>query len=41
MAMVSLQLQTVPVQVYQTENRLVLAAPMPGLEPPDISVVID
>ena len=34
-------LQTVPVQVYQTDNRLVLAAPMPGLEPQDISVHID
>ena len=33
--------QSVPVQVYQTDNRLVLAAPMPGLEPQDISVHID
>lgn len=38
--MASPQPQTVPVQVYQTDNRLVLAAPMPGLEPEDISVCI-
>ena len=31
MTMASQQLQTIPVQVYQTENRVVLAAPMPGL----------
>ena len=40
MTVTSQQLQTVPVQVYQTENRLVLAAPMAGLEPQDISVHI-
>ncbi len=40
MTMASQQLQTIPVQVYQTENRVVLAAPMPGLEPQDISVLI-
>ena len=33
--------QTVPIQLYQTENRLVLAAPMPGLEPQDIAVQIN
>lgn len=32
--------QTVPVQVHQTDDLMVLAAPMPGLEPQDISVVI-
>lgn len=33
--------QTVPVQVYEADNCFVLAAPMPGLEPQDISVTID
>jgi HSP20 family protein len=33
--------QTVPLQVHQAENRLVLAAPMPGLEPQDIAVIIN
>jgi HSP20 family protein len=32
--------QTVPVQMHQTDDLIVLAAPMPGLEPQDISVVI-
>ena len=32
--------QTVPVQMHQTPNLLVLAAPMPGLEPDDITVTI-
>ena len=32
--------QTVPVQLHQAEDRLVLAAPMPGLEPQDIFVAI-
>lgn len=32
--------QTVPVQVHQSGDLIVLAAPMPGLEPQDISVVI-
>jgi hypothetical protein len=32
--------QHVPVQVHQADDRLVLAAPMPGLEPPDISVIV-
>jgi HSP20 family protein len=32
--------QTVPVQIHQTDALIVLAAPMPGLEPQDISVVI-
>lgn len=34
------QTQTVPVQIHQTDALFVLAAPMPGLEPQDISVVI-
>jgi HSP20 family protein len=32
--------QTVPVQLHQADDRLVLATPMPGLEPQDIAVVI-
>jgi HSP20 family protein len=32
--------QAVPVQIHQTDNLIVLAAPMPGLEPQDISVVV-
>jgi HSP20 family protein len=32
--------QTIPVQIHQTDALVVLAAPMPGLEPQDISVVI-
>src|SRR4051812_29405270 len=34
------QPQTVPVQMHQTHDLLVLAAPMPGLEPADIAVTI-
>src|ERR671922_1418062 len=34
------QQQSVPVQIHQAEDRLVLAAPMPGLEPEDISVAV-
>jgi HSP20 family protein len=34
------QRQTVPVQMHQTSDLLVLAAPMPGLEPGDITVTI-
>jgi len=33
--------QSVPLQVHQADNRLVLAAPMPGLEPQDIAVIIN
>jgi HSP20 family protein len=33
--------QLVPVRVYQTTDRIMIAAPMPGLEADDISVVID
>jgi len=32
--------QTIPMQMHQTDALIVLAAPMPGLEPQDISVVI-
>jgi HSP20 family protein len=32
--------QTVPLQIHQTDDRVVLAAPMPGLEPQDISVLV-
>jgi HSP20 family protein len=31
---------TVPIRLHQIEDGLVLAAPMPGLEPSDITVVI-
>jgi HSP20 family protein len=32
--------QTIPVQMHQTSDLLVLAAPMPELEPADITVAI-
>lgn len=35
------QKQTIPVRIYQTEELLMVAAPMAGLEPQDISVNID
>lgn len=35
------QPQIVPVRVYQTIDHLILAAPMPGLEPQDISIIIN
>ncbi len=35
------QQQTVPVRVYQTDSRIMVAAPLPGLEPEDIAVTID
>jgi HSP20 family protein len=31
---------TLPLRVYQTEYRIMVAAPMPGLEPTDISIEI-
>jgi HSP20 family protein len=40
MTMASQPEQTVPVQLHRAQGRLVLAAPMPGLEPQDISVRI-
>jgi hypothetical protein len=41
MTRTSQQSQTVPLQVHQADNRLVLAAPMPGLEAQDIAVIIN
>jgi HSP20 family protein len=41
MTTTSQQSQTVPLQVHQTDKRLVLAAPMPGLEAQDIAVIIN
>lgn len=35
------QTQQFPVRIYQSENQFALAAPLAGLEPEDISVVID
>lgn len=32
--------QTVPVKVYETDDRLTVAAPMPGIEPEDIMVEV-
>jgi HSP20 family molecular chaperone IbpA len=32
--------QVVPVKIYQTDHRLVVAAPMPGLMPQDVLVVV-
>jgi HSP20 family protein len=40
MTIESQQHQTVPIQLHQTDDRLVLTAPMPALEPQDISVTI-
>lgn len=33
--------EEMPVRIYQTKDQVFLAAPMPGLEPDDISVTID
>lgn len=33
--------QALPVRIYQSAARLMIAAPMPGLEPSDISVTIE
>jgi HSP20 family protein len=32
--------QTAPVRIYQSEGRVMVAAPLPGLEPQDITVTI-
>jgi HSP20 family protein len=32
------QIQTIPVKVYRSDGRLTVAAPMPGVEPGDITV---
>jgi HSP20 family protein len=34
------QLTTVPVRLYQIDDRIMVAAPMPGLEPEDIAVIV-
>jgi len=34
-------LRRLPLRVYRTASRIMLAAPMPGLEPTDILVVLD
>ena len=34
------QYQTIPVRIYDREKHIVLAAPLPGLEAENISVVI-
>ena len=33
--------QELPVRIHQTEDRIVLTTPMPGLEPEDIGIEID
>jgi HSP20 family protein len=35
-----IELQSIPVKVYRTSDRLMVAAPLPGLEPEDITVVV-
>jgi HSP20 family protein len=35
------QLQTIPVRVYDRDEHIILAAPMPGLEPENISIEIE
>src|SRR5215471_5434 len=35
-----LKLQEIPVKVYRTEDRLMVAAPMPGIEPENIQVEV-
>jgi Hsp20/alpha crystallin family len=34
------QLQTIPVRIYDRDEHIILAAPMPGLEPENISIEI-
>lgn len=34
------KLQSIPIKVYRTAERLMVAAPMPGLEPEDIIVTV-
>jgi HSP20 family protein len=34
------QQQNVPVRIYQTDDRIMVAAPLPGLEPENIAVTI-
>jgi HSP20 family molecular chaperone IbpA len=33
--------QPLPVRLYQSDDQLLLVAPMPGLEPEDISITVD
>jgi HSP20 family protein len=40
MSMTQQPQQNVPLQIHQTDKLIVVAAPMPGLEPQDISVVV-
>jgi HSP20 family protein len=40
MSMAQQPQQGVPLQIHQTDKLIVVAAPMPGLEPQDISVVV-
>ena len=40
MAMTQQLQQAIPLQIHHTDKLIVLAAPMPGLEPQDISVVM-
>jgi len=35
-----IEVQQIPVKMYRSENRLMVAAPMPGLEPGDIGVEV-
>jgi len=35
------KIQHVPIKVYRSADRLMIAAPMPGLEPEDITVRVD
>jgi HSP20 family molecular chaperone IbpA len=37
----TLPMQTLPVRIYETERRIMVVTPMPGLEPRDIEVSID
>lgn len=35
------EMQEIPVKVYRTDERVVIAVPMPGLEPQDIGVTVE
>ena len=37
----TLPMQTLPVRIYETQRRIMVVTPMPGLEPGDIEVTID
>ena len=34
------QVQSLPLRVYRTDHRIMVVAPMPGLEPTDISITV-